>query len=88
MRGSRDPALHLVNVWFTADCLCLAQRAVPDQAHEISVLPGLLTTVLAHWGIENGPHWILDVELGEAAACTRDRAAADLDYVPRLLNLM
>lgn len=32
--------------------------------------------IRAHWGIENGLHWVLDVSWGEDAHQTRDRTAA------------
>ncbi len=46
VRGTRDPARalparHRVGVWSTGQRLYLAPQAVPDKAHEISVLPAL-----------------------------------------------
>src|SRR3954453_13754996 len=50
----------------------------------------LLTTVRAHWGIENRQHWVLDVVLNEDRARSRkDNAAQNLALLRRLaLNLL
>jgi predicted transposase YbfD/YdcC len=50
----------------------------------------VLTTVRAHWGIENRQHWVLDVVLNEDRARSRkDNAAQNLALLRRLaLNLL
>ncbi|MBK8536845.1 MAG: ISAs1 family transposase [Candidatus Competibacteraceae bacterium] len=41
--------------------------------------------VRRHWGIENGQHWVLDVQFGEDAcrAC-RDHSAENLALIHRM----
>jgi predicted transposase YbfD/YdcC len=50
----------------------------------------VLTTVRAHWGIENRQHWVLDVVLNEDRARSRkDNAAQNIALLRRLaLNLL
>ena len=47
-------------------------------------------TVRGHWGIENRPHWVLDVQFGEDACRTRrDHSAENLALIRRVaLNVL
>lgn len=56
----------------------------------LSRLPDFAAAVRGHWGIENGEHWVLDVQFGEDAHRTRkDHSAANLGLIRRLaLNLL
>jgi len=62
-------------------CLCDGVTVSDDTRYYISSLPPqaslLLGAVRAHWGIENGCHWVLDVIFGEDASRTRLRYADD-----------
>ena len=64
-----------------------------EQRYVISSLPAdsrrILHAVRAHWGIENGLHWCLDVTFGEDASLIRLRnAAQNFSFLRRLaLNL-
>jgi predicted transposase YbfD/YdcC len=53
-------------------------------------LPRFAEEVRGHWGIENGQHWVLDVQFGEDANRTRkDHSAENLGLVRRMaLNVI
>jgi predicted transposase YbfD/YdcC len=67
---------------------------VPETQYYISPLPALTSlvcaTIRAHWGIENGCHWVLDGVFRADAAHTRVKNAADkLALLPKIaLNLI
>ena len=71
-------------------------NGVPERTTRHFVLSRLLTpaellqTVRAHWTIENGLHWILDVTLDEDLARTRkDHGAKNLAFLRRfVLNIL
>lgn len=63
-----------------------------ERRYYMSTEPGddaakILSSVRAHWGIENKLHWILDVTLGEDQARLRDRQLAENASVLRRLAL-
>ena len=68
--------------------------SVPERRYYISsrmLSPeAFASAVRAHWGIENGVHWMLDVAFREDAATVRkDHAADNLSRLKRIvLNLM
>ena len=45
--------------------------SLPPQARKIAKV------IREHWGVENGLHWILDVQMGEDACAVHDRVAAE-----------
>ena len=71
----------------------LGGKISTEQRYVISSLPAdsrrILHAVRAHWGIENGLHWCLDVTFGEDASLIRLRnAAQNFSFLRRLgLNL-
>jgi len=72
----------------------LADRTTLETHYYISSLPGsapvLLNAVRAHWGIENGLHWVLDVAFREDDQRTRVGASPQNFAVLRhmALNLL
>jgi hypothetical protein len=60
---------------------CLGRATKAETQYYISPLPALASlvcaTIRAHWGIENGCHWVLDGVFREDAARTRVKNAAD-----------
>ncbi len=68
LRGALDwPALHCL-VWLRSQRIQEGRRSVVDRFF-ISSLPGqtqqLLRAIRAHWQIENGCHWVLDLAFRE-----------------------
>lgn len=57
------------------------QRRYFISSRELSA-EALAQAVRAHWGIENGLHWMLDVSFGEDASTVRS------DYAPQNLSLL
>jgi predicted transposase YbfD/YdcC len=83
--------------WRDLRSICRATRAWQERGIDksevryfISSLPAdakrLGEAIRAHWGIENGLHWVLDVSLGEDRSHARnDHAAANLAVLRRWL---
>lgn len=71
----------------------IAGKITTEQRYVISSLPAdsrrILHAARAHWGIENGLHWCLDVTFGEDASSIRLRnAALNFSFLRRMsLNL-
>ncbi len=63
-----------------------ARRARPASTWPRAFAPNeALAIARAHWGIENGLHWMLDVHLGEdAARVRRDHAPANTALIARV----
>ena len=70
------------------------KESAPERRYYISsrMMPAadFAKAVRAHWGIENGVHWMLDVNFREDAATVRkDHAAENLSRLKRIvLNLL
>ena len=67
-----------------SEVIYFATSLAPEQADRIA------TAIRSHWSIENGGHWVLDVEFGEDASRARSgHQAANLGTVRRFcVNLL
>ncbi len=58
----------------------VAGKAQTERAYYLSSLPSMAqrfaATVCGHWGIKNGVHWVLDVQMNEDRCRVYDRQAA------------
>lgn len=93
---SRLTPRKAINPWTTGQntdsdaalSICLSSAST----RLLSALPAadFAKAVRAHWGIENGVHWMLDVNFREDAATVRkDHAAENLSRLKRIvLNLL
>jgi predicted transposase YbfD/YdcC len=65
---------------FVASCVKVGAQETWKTRRYISDLPprakSLGNAIRKHWGIENGQHWVLDVQLGEDFARQQDRRGA------------
>jgi predicted transposase YbfD/YdcC len=87
--------LRHLDEWKDLRSICRATRVWTEGGEErsevryfISSLPvdakALMNAILAHWGIENGLHWVLDMYFGEDRSRARTKhAAANLAVLRR-----
>lgn len=73
----------------------IGKRTATEDRYFISSVPqrregDIPNAIRAHWGIENGLHWVLDVSFGEDSSRVRQRhAAANLSRLRRLtMNIL